>query len=559
MSSCSYAINTSTGVAYQATPYVTSISVNTPGGKLNASPPVFNPNSDVSFNRISGVTSDNPGTSDTFRPQTFSVQVLNATDVLTPSVYTGSTSSTCMTGLEILPAEDANTVVLSYTPPAPPQILLDVVLPNRPDFSMVKVSLPTSGLSIGPMSVLPEIFTYLESEVETLIHNVLEYLSEDEALDAVEDAYRGASSQQLSLRGITPTAARDFVTRAARDKASFIRSLALLARRSNTTTVAHDLLNDLDAVSGASHAETQITTLEVLKVNSNIALQNISLGVMLYNIEVNQALLDYQEFSKLTRVELNKLEVYNVQLASVSSAIAGNTELLAAYKKQVAVIKQVFESFEDSMKLSEVSLNLATSLIQVETENIKTATMLVDGDTAKARNTALSAENSAKAHGMNIEAEIAKGRVDLLADRTRLESNVLTSDLNIKNNLIDSENSYLQSLADSVSAKLTNVKSLFDQDIIGHTTDATLSFLSSHSRSLDRANQQTGRQATSESTHLSAINSLGIPVESLSARRNAWQRRVSALTTYNANVETAAQTLSTAAQTQALIHTITSN
>ncbi len=559
MTVCSYAIDTSDGVAYQASPYITSVNVNTPPGKIAPSPPSFDVNSDVSFNRLGGVSADNPGGASAFRPQTFSAQVLNATDVLAPDTYTGDTSSSCVDGLEVTIAADRNDIVLSYTPPAPPQLNLDIAFPDRPDFSVQNVLIPVSNLSADALATLPEMFTFLEGEASSLLTNVLEYLSEDPANSFNEKLYRGSAALHLTLRGISAPAARDFTTKEARDRQAFARDLSILNRKANNALTAQSLTESLETTARESHTEHQAAVLAVAKANMGLALQNMSLAVMLFNVEVNQALLDYQEFSKIAQIELEKLDIFNAQLKSLDTAISGNTELMDAYKKQVSIVKQVFDSFEDSMKLSEVVLNLATTQIQIETANVKTSTLLIEGETDKAQNSALSAQNRARAHGMTTEAEVAKGGVDVVAARTRLESSILTSNVNIKNNLIDSENVYLQSLADSVSSKLANVKSLFDLDIVGHSTDATLSFLSSHSRSLDQANQQEGRLATAKNTHSSAINSLGIPSGSLQARRAAWQRRVNSLNTYNSDVETAANTLRIAAQTQELIHTITSN
>ena len=513
----------------------------------------------VSFNRASSIDVTSPNTGNYLHDQTFDVTVIASEHITEPTdIYEGDVNTSCMDGLAITNTDSANDIILSYSPPMPPDVTLSMNLPTKPDFSIDQVDLIENSTDTDVIAVLPDLYNVLETATINLLDNTLANLSDDAIQELNDLVYRGGAQTCLSLRGISLINNDKAETILARQKDSLTRELLILKRKANNTTVASDALTGLNNVRAETHSIHQQARLDNAKLNVFIAMQNIVLSVMLFNSEVKRALVDYAEFAQMTKIEIERLNIYKKQLQNTELTLDGNIELSQAYNKQLEVVKQVFDAYESSMKLSEMVLKFTTAQIQVETENIKTDTMLIEGDAEQTQNRAYQSKTAALAHNIDIEADVAKKSADILVDKEVLEKSLLDIEKTIKNNLIDADNDYLQAVANAVSAKIRNVQNLFDLDNLKTYNNMYLSFLSSH-QAKESQNDINQQHIYDVHTTLSAKTNAASKEKALNdAHRAGYDVKVKGYTSYLEDVESAAEIMAVAKTKQQLIQTITS-
>lgn len=556
---CSYPIphdSYTEGVSY----WGSGASISSAGGSVGfaAVPGSLGLPSSVPFTRADSITVSIPQAEGYMASRSFSVSVLGYSDVDAPiGLYTGLVDSSCMDGLAIEDAEGLG-LVLSYSPPAPPQIVYDIEIPGRPDLNLIELTIPGNTTDVGIIAVLPDLFSTLEAAATAIIEDVLGNLSTAALEDLNDKIFSQSTGIALTLRGISAPSARNMDIVAARAKASLSRDLLILSRKGNNSTAGVSLLAGLETIKSETHALHQTARLDNAKLNVSIALQSNILAVLLYNAEVQNAHVQYLEYSKITDIEVKKLDLFQKELSVSGSAMDGNSDLAAAYRKQLSVVKQVFESFEQAMKLSEYAIKLATMEIDVETQNIKTSSMLAGGSADNAQNRAYQAQTAASATGLNTDAAISTKRANIAVERGVIARDLLSADKTVKNSLIDSENGTLDALAGSVATRIQSIQTMFDLENLRHYNDTYLHRLSSGERADARTIEQDGRADGLRDTATGKANAENAKVSITAARRNALNGKLDGFNRYLSSTEEAFILLHEAQTKQTLNHTISS-
>jgi len=427
----------------------------------------------------------------TFAEKTFTVSVLDYTDIEQPDdIYTGTVDKTALDSYSTEDAESANSTVLSFSPPVPPTLVYDIDLPSRPDLDLVFGDIPDDGTGVDIMAVMPALYTTIETAAMAIIDDVLKNLSTSIVTAFNTKIFDTDPAKVLSLAGIRTPSRDDIVTVETRQSGTMTRELAIIDGDANNTTVAAGVNLRLDQVKSGAHALYQTARLDDAKHSVEQALQNIVLSVITYNAEVQAANVQYMEFEKLVTIELKKLEEYEKLLGASLGVIDGNNDLVRQYQKQVSVVEQVFKSMEDAMKLSKYVLELLKLSVDVDTLNIKTNTMIIDGTIDNTENSTYQKKTANMASGMNDEASLAAASTNLIVDRGRIASEILSMTESIENANIDTENSILSASAEAVGVKVRAIQQMFDLENLSSYNNAVLADMASHSDNVRRKTAQ---------------------------------------------------------------------
>lgn len=444
----------------------------------------------VNFTRASGISVDIPNAGKSIASKIFNTSILDYSDTSEPTnLYTGQINTRALDGLSIAAADDANDIILTYSPPTPPNINLDVSIPTKPDFSILNLTLPSNNTSVSLLANLPDLFQSMEDIILALVEDVLGNLSTTEINALNNKVYSSSTSHSLMLRRIVNTSMRKYDVLVNRSKNTLASELGIISGQAKNSTIAAEALLKLNNEGSRANSILQQATIDNHKLNASIHVQNQVLAIMLYNTEIQSAQINYKIYEKLIQAELKKLEVYNKQISGISSALDGNSALVTAYKQQLSIIKQVFESFEASMKLSEIGVKLTTAQINVETDNIGTLTRLIDGEVDKSQSKIYQVKTQNSALNINNDAEMAKNTVDISVQKSEIAKDLLELDLNLKNALISIDNDVLKTIADAVKMQLENIKDLSGLDAQKIYNNVYLSFLSSNKRAVLKSDE----------------------------------------------------------------------
>lgn len=395
---------------------------------------------------------------DSIASQTFNVAVLDSTSISVPeNLYSGFVDNTSLDGLSVSQAEE-NVTSLSYTPPAPPSLNYSIVFPDRPDISLDNIDLSSGSIDLSGMEVLSDIYTLLETNAIIFADDILSNISDTPTFEINNKIYR-ESENALSLRGIAQSPNR--LVELARDQNNLTRNLSIIRSLTNNANPMVGLAG-INKAKFNNHKDYQQAIFDVAKLNVSKALMNMEDQMMIFNIEIANAQTLYIEFANKTEHELSKLQSYKDEIDNYGQALAGNSDLLNAYQKQLKTIQQAFETFDQASKLSKMVIELSRKSIQVETENIKTQTMLVEGLVQQSNNEILSSKNYNKALSFQTDSELAKSKADLLKQIAEYKKELLEIEENSKNMSLNIENDIVEQMAQSVSIKASNIDMMFD-------------------------------------------------------------------------------------------------
>jgi hypothetical protein len=511
---------------------------------------------EVTFIRANSVSAETQDTASGLYEDSFHISVIGVTDVTEPTnLYHGLVNSRCADGLTTVDAE-GDERVLVYSPPVPPRITYDFAFPDRPEITLLAVDLPHNDTDTSPLSTGGDLYLLLKEQAELLVGDVLKNLSQD-TINAFNDKlFNPPMGLSLSLMG-TQFSSQNINKLKNRVKNSLSRKLLIVNRRANNSRVP-SFSQNLSVEDKRRHGIHQQAILDNAKLNVSLNMKDIAMSVLVYNKEVQNANLIYTEYFAIVEIEVEKLNLYSRQIKAYNGAQEGNDELLAAYRKQLSVVEQVFTTFEQEMSLSETVLNLTRKYVEVETLNIDTDIKKVEGSVAKADSVAYQVKSSTMAYGLDADGTLAKASADLMANRANVQNELLGLDVKSKNSLIDADNDLVAVLAESAGIKARAVSLLFDLESKKSLNRVSNSYDSSHNRARIQTAKDNFSLGVSENAASAKNRTIYDQARANSGARQGHQAALRGVQRYNYWVGKAAEVLREAKTTQKLIQNISS-